>query len=223
MAQLPNQQGFPLNYQPVVMVQQQVPQNVGNLKGSGPRRAMGSLIIACGCAQIVFSICLVIVLRPYGLLYGHWGIWNGVLAIIIGSFGLASARKKSMVITFMVLAINATLLCVLCCGYQATHAAYFRYYDVGAFVLFTISCLLYGLQLLFCIIGASFTCVALSDGVPQQQLITYPPHAMPPGQAYGASPYTGVVNMAMQPAPVNVGSVNDDPPAYQFAVAQPKI
>ncbi|XP_071837455.1 uncharacterized protein [Apostichopus japonicus] len=205
MAQLPNQQGFPLNYQPVVMVQQQVPQNVGNLKGSGPRRAMGSLIIACGCAQIVFSICLVIVLRPYGLLYGHWGIWNGV------------------VITFMVLAINATLLCVLCCGYQATHAAYFRYYDVGAFVLFTISCLLYGLQLLFCIIGASFTCVALSDGVPQQQLITYPPHAMPPGQAYGASPYTGVVNMAMQPAPVNVGSVNDDPPAYQFAVAQPKI
>ncbi|XP_071837452.1 uncharacterized protein [Apostichopus japonicus] len=188
MAQLPNQQGFPSNHQPVVMAQQQVPQNVGNLKGSGPRRVMGSLIIACGSAQIIISICLLIVLRPYGFFDGHWGIWNGVFAIITGTFGLASARKKSMVITFMILAIIATLLCALCCGVQATYAAQSSgYYYVVPFVLFIIICLSYGLQLLFCIIGASFTCGALSDGVQQQQLITHPPFAMPPGQAYGAT------------------------------------
>ncbi|XP_071837693.1 uncharacterized protein [Apostichopus japonicus] len=228
MAQLPNQQGFPLNHQPVVMVQQQVPQNVGNLKGSGPRRAMGSLIIACGIVQIIIAIWLLNLRHSYYCSYYErvgWGLWNGVFAILTGSFGLASARKKSMVITFMILAIIATLLCAICCGFQAAQLACIGFYGaVGRFLLYLVICLSYGLQFLFCIIGASFTCVAIcvTSGVPQQ-VITYPPYAMPPGQAYVANPYTGVVNMAMQPAPVNVGSDNDDPPAYQFAVAQPKI
>ncbi|XP_071837696.1 uncharacterized protein [Apostichopus japonicus] len=223
MAQVPNQHGLPLNHQPGIMVQQQIPQHVGDLKGSGPRRTMGSLIIACGIAQIIISI-LIISFVSYGFYFGHWGLWNGVFAITAGSFGLASARKRSMVITFMVLAIIATLLCALCCGFQATYAAFNSRYYGGMTVLFIIICLSYGLQFLFCIIGASFTCSALSDGVTQQRVIVYPPYAMPPGQAYGASPYTGEVNMAMQPAPVNVGSVNDSgPPAYQFAAAEPKI
>ncbi|XP_071837456.1 uncharacterized protein [Apostichopus japonicus] len=218
MAQLPNQQGFPLNHQPVLIVQQLVPQNVGNLKGSGPRRAMGSLIIACGCAQIVLSICLLILLRPYGFFDGHWGIWNGVFAIITGSFGLVSARKKSMVITFMVLAINAAVLCALCCVIQGIFS---RYSSLAPLVLFIIIGLSYGLQFLFCIIGASFTCVAFSCGVPYQG-ITYPPHAMPPGQAYEATPYTGAVNMAMQPAAFNVGS-DEGLPTNDLVTAQPNI
>ncbi|XP_071837064.1 uncharacterized protein [Apostichopus japonicus] len=222
MAQAHNQHGYPLNHQPVIMLQQQTTQNVGDLKGSVPRRITGSLIIACGIAQIIISI--VICLLYYGTIYGHWGLWNGVFAVITGSFGLASARKKSMVMTFMVLAIIATLLCAICCGFQASLAAWLSRYYGDSTVLFITICILYEVQFFCCIFGASFTCVALSDGVPQQRVITYPHFVMPPGQFYGANPYcTGVVNMAMQPAPVNVDSVNDDPPAYQDAVAQPKI
>ncbi|XP_071837132.1 uncharacterized protein [Apostichopus japonicus] len=218
MAQLPNfRQVFPLNHQPAV--QQQVPQNVGDLKGSELRLATGTIIILCGVFEIIIAtylICLGDSLHcPYYDRVG-WGLWNGAFAIITGSFGLASTRKKSIVITFKILAIIATLICGLCLGFQATITACNGDANgIDRFLLYIIICSSFGLQFVACIIGASATC--FRNGVPQHQVITNP------RQANVASPYTGVVNMAMQPAPVNGGSVNDDPPSYQVAITQPYI
>lgn len=85
MAQLPNfRQVFPLNHQPAV--QQQVPQNVGDLKGSELRLATGTIIILCGVFEIIIAtylICLGDSLHcPYYDRVG-WGLWNGAVSALL--------------------------------------------------------------------------------------------------------------------------------------------
>ncbi|PIK53644.1 hypothetical protein BSL78_09456 [Apostichopus japonicus] len=189
MAQAPTQPGFPLNHQPIFIGPQQVPQNVGRLRGSGPRQATGSLIITCGIVQIILGIVLLVLPKRNGMDCVGWGIWNGVFAIITGSFGIKSGRAKSM-------------------------------QGRGRRASYIIICLAYGLEWLSCIIGASYTCVALCGANTQelQHVIVYQPYAMPPGHGNAANLYPGVVYMANQPASGSYGS----PPTYEFATSQPE-
>ncbi|XP_071836744.1 uncharacterized protein [Apostichopus japonicus] len=219
MAQAPTQPGFPLNHQPIFIGPQQVPQNVGRLRGSGPRQVTGSLIITCGIVQIILGIVLLVLPKRNGTDCVGWGIWNGVFAIITGSFGIKSGRAKSMVITFMILAIIATLMSASCCCAQALQAAFYRQ-GYGRRAAYIIICLAYGLEFLSCIIGASYTCVALCGANTQelQHVIVYQPYAMPPGHGNAANLYPGVVYMANQPASGSYGS----PPTYEFATSQPE-
>lgn len=80
MAQAPTQPGFPLNHQPIFIGPQQVPQNVGRLRGSGPRQATGSLIITCGIVQIILGIVLLVLPNRNDMDCVSWGIWNGVVS-----------------------------------------------------------------------------------------------------------------------------------------------
>ncbi|XP_071837460.1 uncharacterized protein [Apostichopus japonicus] len=119
MAQLPDQQGFPLNHQPVVMEPLLVP------------CVMGCLIFACGCFQL--HMC-------DGSYDDKWELLDGVFAIITGFFGLASAGNKCVANTFMVFDFITTLLCALC-GFQTINHS---------------QRVSFGMQFLFCIIGATF-------------------------------------------------------------------
>ncbi|PIK48892.1 hypothetical protein BSL78_14227 [Apostichopus japonicus] len=158
------------------------------------------------------------------------GIWNGVFAIITGSFGIKSGRAKSMKSNESLKGgglghyfydsrhnCNSNECKLLLCTGVTT--AFVRE-GHGRRASYIIICLAYGLECLSCIIGASYTCVALCGANTQelQHVIVYRPYAMPPGLGNAANLYPGVVNMANLPASGTYGS----PPTYEFATSQPE-
>ncbi|XP_071819553.1 uncharacterized protein [Apostichopus japonicus] len=154
------------NLQPVGIGQQpQVIQNAGNLKGSVPRFTVGVAIIICGIIEIMLMIELRTSFDSYLGVVG-WGIWNGA------------------VITFMVLAIIATLMSIIWWGHQASLVPCGQI-DSDRYIMITVT---YALQACLCVIGAGFTCTALSaDNQPQQVIVSrFLPVTPPAMHSYGA-------------------------------------
>ena len=78
MAQVINPQNSPWNPQPVIIGQQQLQHNSGNLKGSTPRVILGGFIIFLGVVAIALGIVSVT-----GYDYIGWGIWGGAVSIFV--------------------------------------------------------------------------------------------------------------------------------------------
>ncbi|KAJ8035908.1 hypothetical protein HOLleu_19729 [Holothuria leucospilota] len=197
----------------------------GNLWGSSIRRSMGNIQIACGIMEFALGITLLgLPLSPY-LFYPYvaWGVWNGVFAVTTGFLGLYSKRSKGMVITYMIMSIIAAVLSAICCAFTAAftpsvasyrRSSYYGYrgyhddrykYANAHFVIYITLSIIFALQMLFSILGAIFTCGALTSQNNQRQ-IAYQINAQPPSQPFGpVPPYTA---LAMQPQSYNSAGTN---------------
>ncbi|XP_071819582.1 uncharacterized protein [Apostichopus japonicus] len=197
MAQASHQHIVLGNLQPGFGGQQpQLIQNSKNLRGSVTRLVMGHGIIICGIIEIVLMIELLTSFELYCSLLDivGWGIWNGAFAVLTGFFGVFSRKSKCKVIAFMVLAIIATPMSLICGGFQATLASCkngnghsYDHDDQDNRVTYIMISVTYALQACFCIVGAAFTCTALSSDNQPQQAIIYQPHPVAPPaiQSYG--------------------------------------
>lgn len=190
----------------------------GNLWGSSVRSAMGIIQIVCGIIEVVLGITLISMpVRNYTFANVGWGIWNGVFAIITGFHGVYSQRSKCMVIAYMVLSIIAAAMSFTCCAatsavsptvytlrwgdpyYDSDEEYLFGYryrFAKAHFGIYITLAVVYGLQMLTSIIGASFTCGALISRNNQHQIV-YQQTAQP---FQPAPPYTAIAN---QPPPYN--------------------
>ncbi|KAJ8023375.1 hypothetical protein HOLleu_35800 [Holothuria leucospilota] len=200
----PSQQVFLGNQQhppaaPGLFVNPTIPD--GKLWGSNVRRSMGITQIICGGIEFVFGIAVICVPSYYfdGLDYVGWGIWTGVFAIVAGFLGVFSQKKKGMVIAYMITSIITAVLCAGCFIYAVFGALYSSFilkhgYREGAdLALYIILCIVFFIHMVISIIGASFTCGALSPATNQsQQVVNYTPQ--PLHQPYvPAPPYTVAV------------------------------
>lgn len=203
-----------------------------NLWGSSVRRSMGIIQIICGIIEFALGVTLMCLPldRYFTFPYVAWGVWNGVFAVTTGFLGVYSKRSKGMVITYMIMSIIAAVLSAICCGFTAgftPSVAYYKnsyhYYNYGGYydyryyndhrykygkahyAIYITLCVIFALQMLFSILGASFTCGALTSKNNRQQ-IAYQINVRPPSQPFGpAPPYTA---LATQPQPLNAAYTN---------------
>ncbi|KAJ8035906.1 hypothetical protein HOLleu_19727 [Holothuria leucospilota] len=208
----------------------------GNLWGSSVRRAMGIIQIISGVIEFALGIALVsLPLRYFYHDNVAWGIWNGVFAVVTGCIGVYSKRSKCMVIAYMVLSIIAAVMSGACCistssvtpylGYQHNSQKYSDYwyygwrydYDRGYmyatahYAIYIVLDIVFALQMLISIIGASFTCGALYSSSNQQQVM-FQINPQVASQPFGpAPPYTSVATQS-QPPTVSFNSLQQ--PAF---------
>lgn len=203
-----------------------------NLWGSSVRRSMGIIQIICGIIEFALGVTLLCLPlnRYFAFPYVAWGVWNGMFAVTTGFLGVYSKRSKGMVITYMIMSIIAAVLSAVCCAFTAAFTptvAYYRrssYYDYGGyygdyryyndhrykyanahFAIYITLSIIFALQMLFSILGASFTCGALTSKNNRQQT-AYQINVRPPSQPFGpAPPYTA---LATQPQPLNAAYTN---------------
>ncbi|KAJ8035897.1 hypothetical protein HOLleu_19712 [Holothuria leucospilota] len=121
----------PVDHQQLVFENQPAPvANPGVINNQNPdrrkwgwkvRNIMGILQITFGVIEIVFGIAAICIPMSY---YDDtdvvgWGIWNGVFAIVTGSLGVCSKRRKCMIIAYMVTSIIAAVLSGTCLVWAA--------------------------------------------------------------------------------------------------------
>ncbi|KAJ8023374.1 hypothetical protein HOLleu_35799 [Holothuria leucospilota] len=157
------------------------------LWGSNVRRSMGIRQIICGGIEFVFGI-VVIGVHSYFLFdhwdYVGWGIWTGLFAIVTGSLGVLSQKKRCMVIAYMVTSIITAVLCAGCFVYAifgARISHFILQYGGGAanLALYIILCIVFFIHMVISIIGARYTCGALSSATNQsQQVVNYTPQPL---------------------------------------------
>lgn len=229
------QQAFGNHGYPVVSPVTPTTQNSsnGNLWGSSVRRAMGISQIICGVIEFALGIALVCL--PMWYFYhdnAAWGIWNGVYAVITGCFGVYSKRSKCMVIAYMVLSIIAAVMSGACCISTSAVTPYLRYesanqgypdyywhsygwrydYDRGNkyatahFAIYIVLDVIFALQMLMSILGASFTCGALYSRSNQQQAV-FQISPQVPNQPFGPAPPYHAVATQGQPLTVPFNSL----------------
>ncbi|KAJ8036685.1 hypothetical protein HOLleu_20731 [Holothuria leucospilota] len=128
-----------------------------NLWGSDARKNTGILQIICGIIEFAFGIATIyLTLKDYYRLniddYVSCGIWNGVCAVATGCLGVKSKRRRGM--------YNYSAH-----PYYSNYSYYSLYnfsdgypYARAHFAMHVILDLVFGLQILISIIGASFTC-----------------------------------------------------------------
>ncbi|KAJ8035909.1 hypothetical protein HOLleu_19731 [Holothuria leucospilota] len=169
-----------------------------NLWGSSVRHSMGNIQIACGIIEFALGVTLLCLplSRYFDFPNVAWGVWNGVFAVTTGFLGVYSKRSKGMVITYMIMSIIAAVLSAICCGFTAAATptvAYYRrvsmhdlvivsymflqiygYYSANAdYAIYITLSIIFALQMLFSILGASFTCGALTSKNNQQQIFRF--------------------------------------------------
>ncbi|KAJ8023421.1 hypothetical protein HOLleu_35865 [Holothuria leucospilota] len=160
-------------------------QEPGDLWGANARILTGAFQIIFGTLEVILGIIILvelpIVLSDYGL-----GIFCGVFAITAGCLALFSKRSKGLIVAYMVLSIIAAALGFMCILFRIANFA-------SKFVV--ISSLVVLFQAIVSIIGASFTCGALSntkapDAV--QVVQQYPRQPSAPPMTDPPPPYTEV-------------------------------
>lgn len=172
----------------------------GKLWGSNVRRSMGIVQIICGGIEFVLGIAAICIPTYY---FDHidnvgWGMWTGVFAIVTGFLGVFSLKKRCMVIAYMITSIITAVLCAGCILYAVFGTIFGTWtYNVAAnLALYIIMCIVFFINMVISIIGASFTCGALISVTNQpQQVVYYTPQ--PLQQQYGPTPpYTAVASQS---------------------------
>ncbi|KAJ8035898.1 hypothetical protein HOLleu_19713 [Holothuria leucospilota] len=108
-----------------------------------------------------------------------WGIWNGLFAIVTGCLGLYSKRSKYMVAAYMATSIIATLSSISCLIWAAVSVAnaigesmqYVHDNQEASLAMYIILSIVFAVQMVMSILGASFTCGAFSSRPENNQLL----------------------------------------------------
>ncbi|KAJ8035895.1 hypothetical protein HOLleu_19710 [Holothuria leucospilota] len=157
----------PVGHQQLVFENQPAPAaNPGVINNQNPdrrkwgwkvRNIMGILQITFGVIEIVFGIAAICIPMSYYDSSDNvgWGIWNGVFAIVTGFLGVYSKRRKCM---------------------------WRRQNRAANLAVYSILCIVFALQMLMSILGASFTCRPVCSNKPQQQVVYYYVSQAPPQQ-----------------------------------------
>lgn len=187
----------PVGHQQLVFENQPAPAaNPGVINNQNPdrrkwgwkvRNIMGILQITFGVIEIVFGIAAICIPMSY---YDNsdnvgWGIWNGVFAIVTGFLGVYSKRRKCMIIAYMVTSIIGAVLsgtCIVWVANMITFATWRRENRAANLAVYSILCIVFALQMLMSILGASFTCRPVCSSKPQQQVVYYYVSQAPPQQ-----------------------------------------
>lgn len=173
----------------------------GKLWGSSVRLLMGIAQIICGVIELALGTAVICVPTRYydDMDNVGWGIWTGVFAIVTGFLGVFSLRMQCMVIAYMVCSIIAAVMGAGSCIYagigagEISYEVHYHYdysYPRANMPLYIVMCITFFVQMVTSIIGASFTCGALSCRRNQTERIVYYTLQPMPLQHIPAPPYT---------------------------------